>query len=483
MAKFNAKLYINGRCVEGKGAPIDIVSPIDGQVIATIRGASVEQTEEALQAAQNAFHSWSHTSLNDRIKWMRKLRDECLKEKETIVELMALEGGKSFAEATNDYNFLADYIDYYAEEAKRVYDTGLTEYGAHRDTFHVIVQRPIGVVVGHLAWNMPISNVGLKMSPSMASGCTCVLKPSTATPLASFKIGELAERIGLPPGVLNFVTGPAREIGNYLSASTIPAMVSVIGSTEVGKEVMKAGATSIKRFSMELGGNAPCIVMPDCDFDTACKWIASRKVRISGQGCANINRIFVHESIHDKFVERLVELVSKIKVGWGDDIPDAMGPMINVPTRDKMIHLVEECVSQGGKLLYGGGIPEGLPENQKAGAYSVPAILDSVTDEMALPNQEIFGPIYAVMTFSDLDDCIARANRTRYGLSGYLFTHDARVIGKCVEELEVGELQVNLPGGGPNMPHIGLKDSGIGCDRGLWSLAEYYNIRRISIKP
>lgn len=476
------KLYINGTCETGAGDKLDVTCPATGELLETISTASIEQADRALEAAQAAFPSWSRLSLNERIGWMMKLKDACLAEKTAIIDLMAKEGGKSYKEAGNDFNAFIGYFGYYAEEAKRVYGTDIPEYGGRRGNFHVVLKRPVGVVLGHLAWNMPLSNVGLKLCPAMASGCTCVLKPSTETPLASLKIGELCEKIGLPAGVVNLVTGKASVIGNHLSQSKIPAMVAVIGSSAVGVEVMQNAATSIKRFSMELGGNAPCIVMPDCDLEETARYVADRKIRISGQGCANINRIFVHESIHEAFVEKLLSYVEKIQVGWSDDMPDAMGPMINVKTRDRMISLVEKARGEGAKLLYGGGIPQ-LPESLKNGAFFVPAVLDGVTDEMSITQQEIFGPIYAVLTFKTLDEVIERANKTELGLTGYLFTHDSRVIGRCVEEVEVGELQVNQPGAGPNMPHIGIKQSGLGCDRGKWSLEEYYDIRRISIQP
>ena len=476
------KMYINGKCVEGAGDKLDVTCPATGELLETITTASIQQADEALEAAQAAFPAWSRLSLNERIGWMMKLKDACLAEKDEIVDLMAKEGGKSRKEAANDFNAFIGYFGFYAEEAKRVYGTDIPEYGGRRGNFHVVLKRPVGVVVGHLAWNMPISNVGLKLCPAMASGCTCVLKPSTETPLASLKVGELCEKVGLPAGVVNLVTGKASVIGNHLSQSKIPAMVAVIGSSAVGVEGMQNASTSIKRFSMELGGNAPCIIMPDCDLEKTAKYVADRKVRISGQGCANINRIFVHESIHDEFVKLLLEDVKKIQVGWGDDMPNAMGPMINVKTRDRMIHLVEEAQSQGAKLLYGGNIPE-LPDNLKNGAFFVPAVLDGVTDEMSITQQEIFGPIYSILTFKDLDEVIERSNKTDLGLTGYLFTHDSRVIGRVIEEVEVGELQVNDPGAGPNMPHIGIKQSGLGCDRGKWSLDEYYDIRRISIQP
>lgn len=476
------KLYINGKCVEGQGDRLDVTCPATGELMETISTASIEQADEALEAAQAAFPEWSRLSLNERIGWMMKLKEACLAEKDTIIDLMAREGGKSYKEAGNDFNAFISYFGYYAEEAKRVYGTDIPEYGGRRGNYHIVLKRPVGVVLGHLAWNMPISNVGLKMCPAMASGCTCVLKPSTETPLASLKVGELCENIGLPAGVVNIVTGKASVIGNHLSQSKIPAMVAVIGSSSVGVEVMKNASTSVKRFSMELGGNAPCIIMPDCDLDKTAKFVADRKVRISGQGCANINRIFVHESIHDVFVEKMLEYVKQVQVGWSEDMPNAMGPMINVKTRDKMIHLVKEAQRQGAKLLYGGNIPK-LPDNLKKGAFFVPAVLDGVTDEMSITQQEIFGPIYSVLTFKNLDEVVERANKTPLGLTGYLFTHDSRIIGRCIEDVEVGELQVNQPGAGPNIPHIGIKQSGLGCDRGKWSLEEYYSIRRVSIKP
>ena len=476
------KLYINGKCVEGHGEKLDVTCPATGELMETISTASIEQADEALEAAQAAFSEWSRLSLNERIGWMMKLKEACLAEKDTIIDLMAREGGKSYKEAGNDFNAFISYFGYYAEEAKRVYGTDIPEYGGRRGNYHIVLKRPVGVVLGHLAWNMPISNVGLKMCPAMASGCTCVLKPSTETPLASLKVGEICKNRRLPAGVVNILTGKADVIGNHLSQSKIPAMVAVIGSSSVGVEVMKNASTSVKRFSMELGGNAPCIIMPDCDLEKTAKFVADRKVRISGQGCANINRIFVHESIHDVFVEKMLEYVKQVQVGWSEDMPNAMGPMINVKTRDKMIHLVKEAQRQGAKLLYGGNIPK-LPDNLKKGAFFVPAVLDGVTDEMSITQQEIFGPIYSVLTFKNLDEVVERANKTPLGLTGYLFTHDSRIIGRCIEDVEVGELQVNQPGAGPNIPHIGIKQSGLGCDRGKWSLEEYYSIRRVSIKP
>jgi succinate-semialdehyde dehydrogenase/glutarate-semialdehyde dehydrogenase len=261
-------------------------------------------------------------------------------------------------------------------------------------------------------------------------------------------------------------------------------MVSMIGSSEAGVQVMKEAATSIKRFSFELGGNAPCIIMPDADMDKIIPWMANRKTFFTGQGCANVNRIYVHESLHEEFVTRITEEVKKKQVGWGKDTPGAMGPLMNVRNRDDMLALIEKTVEQGATMTYGGKPdPESLPEELRDGAFILPTVLDNCTDEMDLADLEIFGPVFPVYTFTDLDDVIARANNTKYGLSSYVMTHDYRVMTKCIEELEFGEVDINMPGLGPNLPHVGIKESGVGCDRSLFSMDEFFSIRKISIKP
>ncbi|MDR1020409.1 MAG: aldehyde dehydrogenase family protein [Synergistaceae bacterium] len=476
------KMYINGKLTEGRGKPFDVVNPATGEVIKTLRAADESQAEEALQAAKAAEKTWGYTSINERIGWMNKLRDSILAEKGELLEIVAAEG-KSYSEALGQITTFVGYMNFYAEEVKRVYGTGVPEYAARRgQSYHTVIRRPLGVVVGHLPWNSPLNLLGVKLAPSMASGCPCVLKPSTSTPLASIWVAEMAEHIGLPAGAFNLVCGPASVVGKYLNESKIPKMVTIVGSSEAGLEVMQQAATSIKRFSFELGGNAPCIIMPDVDMDVVIPWLASRKVAFCGQGCANVNRIFVHESLHDILVPKLTELVKKIKVGWGADCPDSMGPLINVRNRDNMLALVERTVAQGAKMTYGGK-PDNLPAHLEKGAFILPTILDNCTDDMEIADTEIFGPVYTIFTFNDLDEAIKRANNTKYGLSSYLMTHDSRVIAKCVEDLEFGEVDVNMPGLGPNLPHVGIKESGVGCDRSLWSLDEFFSIRRISICP
>jgi succinate-semialdehyde dehydrogenase/glutarate-semialdehyde dehydrogenase len=477
------KMYINGRFVEGEGTPIDIINPATGKVITTFRSASEAQAEEALAAAQQAFKSWQFASIKERVGWLYKLRDACVAEREEFIEILAHETGKSYGVCTGEVDRFFTYFEYFGEEAKRVNDVGLHDYDSHRDSFYRVMKRPLGVVVGHLPWNGPMVFIGAKLCPAIASGCTTVLKPSTSTPLTLLKVAQMAERIDFPKGIFNVVTGPAGVIGKYLSASKIPAMITLVGSTNTGREVLNQLATSIKKVSLELGGNSPTIIMPDADMDAVAASIVRIKTHNSGQACGTVNRIFAHESIHDEFVAKLVEKVKACKVDWGKDHPDAVGSLIDTKARDRVRKLIDDSVALGAKLLYGGTIPN-LPEHLKDGAFLTPAVLDDVTDDMPVAVQEVFGPVYSVLTFNDLDDVLSRSNNTDYGLGAYLFSHDSRVIGKVIEQLEFGKVQVNGGAGiSPNMPHIGTKQSGVGCLFGTWSMEEYYKIKLVSIRP
>ena len=374
--------YIDGQMVAGAGEPFDVVNPATDEVVATLRAAAAAQATLALDAAQRAFRTWSRTSLNERIAWTVKLRDACLAERDTLVDLLAREVGKSYPEAMAECNGLATILDFYAEESKRVYGTALPDYTSRRGAaLHLLRKDPVGVAVGHLAWNFPIQNAALKLGPALASGCTCVLKPSSSTPLATLYLGVIGEKIGFPKGVFNILAGPSAIVGTALNASPIPRLVTLIGSSETGRQVMREAATSIKRFSLELGGNAPAVVMPDADLEATAQFMVTRKIRCCGQGCANINRIYVQESIHDPFVGMLRQQVATVKVGWGKDLGEAMGPLINRAARTRVLALINDAVAKGARLLSGGRVPEDLP----AGAFLLPTPLGSSPGQHAAP--------------------------------------------------------------------------------------------------
>lgn len=477
------KHYINGKMVEGAGELIEVVAPATGKIIATYKAVSEEQAQEALEAAQAAYKTWQFSSMNERTEWMMKLKAAIAEHREEIVDLIAEETGRAWRDNVLDFNNLLSYFDFFNAESRRVYDVGLTEQSAHRDSHTTVYYRALGVVVGHLAWNVPLLNFGVKLCPAVFSGCATVLKPSTDTPLATMRIGEIAAEIGFPAGVFNIVSGKSSTIGKYLNESKIPAMITCIGSIATGVRVMQQSATSIKRLSLELGANNPCIIMPDADIDYCVEFVGNRKVVGSGQGCGNINRIFVHESIHDEFVEKLLKKVKSIKIGYGKDKDFELGSQHDLASREKVLNYVNDAVERGAKLLYG-GVPAEMPEEFKGGAFMIPAILDEVTDDMPVVKEEHFGPIYPILTFKTLDEVIERANNTEYGLMAYAFSHDSRAIHRFVEELECGKMSVNDgPLGDPNIPHSGHKQSGIGAVFSKWSLEEYYSIKCASVKP
>lgn len=474
------KQYINGKLVDGLGKVAEVYDPSTGEVIDTVGCATAEQAREALVAAKEAFATWSKTPVNERYNWMMKLKAACTEEREKLIDLVSFESGRPYPAAAGDVDWFLISLTYYAEEAKRIDGEVLpTQYVGGKENYHIVTRKPIGVTVGHIAWNYPLGNASIKLAPAVASGCTCIIKPSSETPLATLYIGVIAERIGFPKGVINIISGPASEVAKTLNESDIPRMITLIGSYETGLDVMKQGATSVKKYSLELGGNAPVIVMPDADLDEVAANIVAKKVGFAGQTCVNYNRIYVHEDVYKELCDKVAKELSRVKLGRYKDEGYVMGPVINKKARDRMLELIDDAVKRGAKLVMGGEIP---PEFSK-GSYITPALLVDVTDDMRVSTEEIFGPIIPMQSFSDFDDVLARANNTIFGLSAYFFGHDARQISKAFETLEAGEIFVNGGIGSEFTPHPGLKQSGIGCDKSKWSMEEYYDFKLISLVP
>lgn len=473
--------YINGKLVDGQGEVVKILDPSDNTVITELKTASAGQCEEALTAAQAAFKPWAKTPVGTRIDWMLKLTAAIMEEKETIAELLSEESGKPYGTAMDDLIMFEEYIQYYAEEGKRM--DGTTVYSpnkAYGELYHAVERRPMGVVVAHIAWNYPVAMMALKIGPAMVAGDPLIIKPASDTPLSTLYIGAICEKIGLPAGVINFVSGPPSVVARTLNTSTIPRMITLIGSSETGRRAMaEASATSIKKFSLELGGNAPVIVMPDSDVDYVVANTVGMKVSNAGQICTNYNRIYVHETIYEEFLEKTEAALKEVKLGCKHDEGYVMGPMISRSARDRMLDLIDEAVAAGATRRYGGTVPE----DRKEGNYITPALLCGVREDMRVCREEIFGPIISVQPFKELDDALAKAIDTDYGLASYFYGHDARDIAKAFEVLESGDVYINGAGGGPHTPHIGIKQSGMGCDQSRWSMEEYFDLKRISMIP
>ncbi len=472
------KQYINGQLVDGKGKVMNVYDPATGEVVDTVGCATAEQTKETLLAAQEAFKGWSRTSVNERAQWLYKLKAACVEEQDTLIDLVMRESGRPYAAAVGDVNWLLTSLSYYAEEAKRIDGTVLPSLQVgDQVNYHMITREPIGVTVGHLAWNYPLGNASIKLAPAIASGCTCIIKPSSETPLATLYLGVIAEKIGFPKGVLNILAGPSGDVAKTLNESDIPRMVSLIGSYETGLKLMQQAATSMKRFSLELGGNAPVVVMPDADLDATAANIVAKKVGFAGQTCVNYNRIYIHESVYDVMCEKIAAELSKVKLGKHKDEGYVMGPVINKEARDRMLDLIEDAKCGGATLVMGGEVPAEFTQ----GSFITPALLRDVTDDMRVSTEEIFGPIIPIQSFSTMDEAIDKANNTIFGLSAYFFGHNAKEMSRYIDEVKAGEIFVNGGIGSEFTPHAGAKQSGIGCDKSKHSLEEYYDLKFVSI--
>lgn len=475
------KHYINGALVQGTGARVKVLDPADNSVIEELDTASEEQCLAALEAAQAAFKGWAATPIGERARWLDKFIDAVMAEKEKIAELLAAETGKPYKTAMEDLYGFEDYARYFVHEAARIEGTTVYTPGkTYGELYHAVERRPLGVVVAHIAWNYPIAMAALKIGPAMVAGDPIVLKPASDTPLATLYLGEIAAKMDMPKGVLNFVSGPSGVVAKALNTSKIPSMITLIGSSDTGRRAMhEASASSIKRFSMELGGNAPVIVMPDADIDLAVRHCIAFKCDNAGQICTNYNRVYVHAAVYEEYLSKLEEGLKEVKCGSKHDEGYIMGPMITRTARDRILELIEEAKGQGAALVCGGTIPQGL----EAGNFITPALLRDVTEDMRVSKEEIFGPIIAVRSFTDLEDVLEKANDTDLGLASYFFGHDARDIAKAFETLQTGDVYINGGGGGAHTPHIGMKQSGIGCDQSKWSLEEYFQLKRVSMIP
>jgi succinate-semialdehyde dehydrogenase/glutarate-semialdehyde dehydrogenase len=467
--------YINGELVKGEGKICEVICPGTEEKVVEFNLASNAQVEAALEAARDAFPLWSTLPLEKRGEWILKLRDAIKEESDKLLTLLLLETGKLRSHAAFETDSLYNYLTFFLEQAKCNYDEIIPDISGGKG-MNLVVREPLGVVAAALAWNFPMHNMATKLGPILASGCTAVIKPSTKTPISTLYLGEIMNRIGFPKGVINFVAGDAKDIGKVFSASKIPAMLTMIGSTKGGLQMIADSVTSVKRFSLELGGNAPVIVTPSADIKTAALHCIGNKMRCAGQTCVAPQRVFVHSCVYDEFIKLVVEQGKKAKCGTIDDDANT-GPLISKNAVKRMEDIVSDAVTKGASIECGGS----SPEEKKKGYYFLPTVLTGVTPHMRAFNEEVFGPILAVMPYKDLDEAIALANETDYGLSSYVWSRDINEINKISRGLQFGIVNVNGPATGPSLPHGGCKNSGIGKDGSHYSLDEYYYIKGIRI--
>lgn len=455
---------------------IEVRNPANGERIGHIARATEEDAQSAVDAAHEAFPAWSALAAIERgallLKWHRLIAEH----REELAEIMTLEQGKPLKEAAGEIDYANSFIQWYAEEGKRVYGETIPASSPNKRIW--VTKQPVGVAALITPWNFPASMITRKAAPALAAGCTVVIKPSEETPFTALRLAELAQEAGIPAGVINIVTGVPGEIGGVWQRDPRVRKLSFTGSTRVGKELMKGAAETLKKLSLELGGHAPFIVTEHADLNKAVDGMIASKFRNGGQTCVCTNRIYVHENVADRFVELAAAKVAELKVGNGLDEGTDIGPLINAAAVDKVLAQIEDARSKGARVLVGG---ERAAE-WGSGHFVQPTLIADVTDDMVCMNEETFGPLAPVTTFRTVDEAIQRANGSPYGLAAYVFTEQISEAVRIAERLEFGIVGLNDPlPSTAQAPFGGFKESGVGREGGHYGIEEYLEVKYISL--
>jgi len=463
--------YIDGQWVDAdSGDTLAVFNPATGETIAEIAKCGTAETRRAIEAAEKAQVSWRKKTVKERAAILRKWFDLMMAAQEDLAQILTAEQGKPLAEARGEIAYGASYIEWFAEEAKRIY--GDTIPSPSDDKRVVVIKQPVGVVACITPWNFPNAMLTRKIAPALAAGCTVVCKPANETPLSAFAFAELAERAGVPAGVINIFGGVTREIGAEMTSNPTVRKLTFTGSTPVGKLLMEQCAATVKRTSMELGGNAPFIVFDDADLDEAVRGAMISKYRNSGQTCVCANRLLVQEDVYDEFSEKLMAAVSVLKVGNGADDGVSIGPLVNKGAANDVLEFVEDAVAKGANLVAGGG------RSDLGECFVEPTVLTNVSDEMRVFREEIFGPIAPLFKFKTEEEAIAMANDTEFGLACYFYSRDVGRIWRVGEGLEYGIVGINEGIISNEMaPFGGVKESGQGREGSKYGLDDYLEIK------
>lgn len=472
--KYPTSALIDGKWVSGTKT-FAVSDPATGKVLAQVPDLGAEETRAAIDAAARALHAWSGKTAKERSQILRKWFDLITANSEDLAELMTSEQGKPLAEARGEVAYGASFIEWFAEEGKRAYGRTIpTTVGNKR---YVTIKQPIGVVAAIAPWNFPIAMITRKAGPALAAGCTIVIKPAEDTPLCALAIAKLALDAGVPPGVLNVVTTHhAQAVGKVLCEDSRVRKLSFTGSTAVGKALYRQCADTVKKLTLELGGNAPLIVFDDANLEQAVAGAMASKYRNAGQTCVCANRILVQNGIYDRFASALVDAVKKLQVGPGHNSKCNLGPLINQPAIDKVEALTKDAISKGAKVLYGGA-------RDDAGAlFFTPTVLGGITPDMNLVTEEIFGPVAALMPFETEAEAVALANATPFGLAAYLFSTSLARAWRVAEKIESGMVGIN-EGIFSNevVPFGGVKESGLGREGAAEGLEEYLETKYLCL--
>jgi succinate-semialdehyde dehydrogenase/glutarate-semialdehyde dehydrogenase len=467
--------YINGSWqAADSGESINVTNPANGEILGTIPKMGVTETRRAIQGADSALPAWRAKSAKERSIILRRWFDLMMINQEDLAIIMTAEQGKPLAEARGEIAYAASFIEWFAEEAKRVY--GDTIPGHAPDKRIVVLKEPIGVCSAITPWNFPSAMITRKAGPALAAGCTMLVKPATATPFSALALAELGERAGIPAGVFSVVTGSAAAIGGEMTANPIVRKLTFTGSTEIGKELMSQCAATVKKVSLELGGNAPFIVFDDADLDAAVEGAIASKYRNTGQTCVCTNRLLVQDGVYDAFAEKLAAAVAKMQVGNGLLGDFQQGPLIDMAAVVKVEEHIADAVAKGARVVLGG------KRHQLGGSFFQPTILADVTAEMLVAREETFGPLAPLFRFASDDEAIRMANDTEFGLASYFYTKDINRVWKVAEALEYGMVGINTGLVSTEVaPFGGMKQSGIGREGSKYGIEEFIEVKYLCI--
>ena len=474
-ALLRSQAFVAGRWSDAdSGRVLEVLNPADGKRLGTVPDMGRDETRRAIEAAHAAFGAWRARTAKERARILRHWYELVLESQEDLARIMTLEQGRPLPDARNEVAYAASFIDWYAEEGKRVYGDVIPDRDA--DSRTLVLKEPIGVCAAITPWNMPSAMVTRKVSPALAAGCTVVLKPAEQTPYSALALAALAERAGFPAGVLNIVTGMPVPIGAELTGNDTVRKLSFTGSTEVGKLLMRQCSDTIKKVSLELGGNSPFLVFDDADLDAAARGAVACKFRNSGQTCVCANRILVQEGVYAAFLDKFTPLVAALKVGNGFEEGVRQGPLIDQRAVAKIEAHVADAVQGGARLLHGG-------RRHRLGAnFFEPTVLADVTHRMRIAREETFGPVAAVASFRTEEDAIRMANDTHYGLAAYVYARDIGRIFRVSEALEVGVVGINKGVFATEVaPFGGTKHSGTGTEGSKYGIEEYLHLKRLSL--
>ncbi|MBF8747054.1 NAD-dependent succinate-semialdehyde dehydrogenase [Pseudomonas putida] len=464
------KSYANGAWIDADdGATLAVINPANGQTLAHVPALGASETRRAIAAAEASFQAWREVPPAERARVLEDWYQAILANQDDLAVIMSAEQGKPLTEAKGEIGYGASFVKWFAEEARRIY--GDTIPAPTRDRRILVLKQPVGVVAAITPWNFPNAMITRKCAPALAAGCSIVVKPSELTPLSALALAVLAERVGIPAGVFNVLTGLPAGVGSELTANPSVRKLSFTGSTKVGQLLMSQCATTLKRLSLELGGNAPFIVFDDADLDLAIQGVMLSKFRNAGQTCVCANRILVQDGIYEQFAERLCAEVARLKVGDAFTPGVTLGPLINAGAVDKVRRHIDDALAKGASVI-AGGLPEG------DGQFVQPTVLRDASPDMLLASEETFGPVAPLFRFTEEAEALEIANATPYGLGAYYFTQDMRRAWRVGERLEFGMVGLNT--GVISMevaPFGGMKQSGTGREGSKYGLDEFLEIK------